>query len=209
MLVLRWYLIGCDIRKALGDVSPIWYCQDFSYDKTRRSINLVRVAIVLGCRKGPQQIFPLQQEISPMRSFQQGELCNQMLTVEHGWHPLGGTTEAKTSNKNGHVSTGGVPRPGIRIILFNDDQKVLASRATLCSLTQYRSRSHLGLMPDEALVGAQEAYFEASGDRLRVRSSSSAEAHGQDTERTKFHKSRASAFWLTKNFERIWCSLGF
>lgn len=94
------------------------------------------------------------------------------------------------------------------MILFNDDQKVLASRAMLCSLTQCRSRSHLGPMPDGSLVGAQEAYFEASRDRLVVRCSSSAGAHGQDTERAKLHKSRASALWLTKNFERIWRSLG-
>ena len=34
-----------------------------------------------------------------MRNCQQGESCNQMLTVEHGWHPFQGMTEAKTSNK--------------------------------------------------------------------------------------------------------------
>ena len=78
------------------------------------------------------------------------------------------------------MSTGGVPRPGIRMILFNDDQKLLARRATLCSLTQFRSRSHLGPVADEALAGAQEALFEASRDGLVVRCSSSAGAHGQD-----------------------------
>ena len=67
------------------------------------------------------------------------------------------------------------------MILFNDDQKVLARRAAPCSLTRFRcrSRSHLGPVPDEALVGAQEAYFEASRDGLIVRCSSSAGAHGQ------------------------------
>lgn len=43
------------------------------------------------------------------------------------------------------------------MILFKDDQEVLASGAKLCSLTQFRSGSHLDPVPDEALVSVQEA----------------------------------------------------